>query len=513
MSADLLLAEPSISKRQWLLAATAGALTPFCFAPFNQGWLMPCLLAVLLWLQYGKSPAQAFKLGLVFGVPGFIGGLHWIYISTHVYSGAPLALSIFLIVLLALYLSLFGALASLIAAWFGRQPGNAPNLGYWLLSYVLAWPLLELLRNTILTGFPWFALGYTQTDTVLSGLAPFVGVFGLAIPVLLLAAIPVGFKQGRVFVVALLVLLLLLLGYAGQRLEWTQAQGDPMQVGIAQGNIEQDQKWLPEQLWPTVTRYRQLTETLLADADLIVWPEVAVPGVYREFHRSLFVPLAEQLKANQSELLAGIMRWDDASGQYANSVVHIGAGAPRFYDKQHLVPFAEYFPVPDFVRAWLQSLELPFTDLYTGDKYRSAFQVGEHKVAVSICFEDVFAEEVALAAAEASILVNVSNDAWFGDSIAAAQHEQIARMRSIETQRWMVRATPTGWSAFIDPAGEVVQRLPRAELATAVQQLQPRIGNTPYMQYRNYWMLGLLVVLLVLLWLKRRQQRLRAFNV
>ncbi len=471
---------------------------------------MPCLLAVLLWLQYGKAPLPAFKLGLLFAAPGFAGGLYWIYISTHIYSGAPAVLSVVLIAVLALYLSLFGATAAAAAAWVGRRSGSEPVFGLWLLAYLVLWPLLEWLRNVVLTGFPWFALGYSQTDSWLNGWAPLVGVFGLSIPVLLLAAMPVAIQQARARWVAVPAILLLFSGYGLQSLQWTQASGDAIHVGIAQGNIEQDRKWLPEQQLPTVQRYEQLTEELLAEADLIVWPEVAVPGVYREFHHDLFVPLAERLTQHDAQLLAGVMRWDDLSAQYANTVAQIGGPGLAFYDKQHLVPFAEYFPVPNFVRAWLRSLELPFTDLYTGDSNRDPFQVGQHQVAVSICFEDVFAEEVALAAKDAGLLVNVSNDAWFGDSIAAAQHEQIARMRSIETQRWMVRATPTGWSAFINPAGKVQKRLPRGQVAAAVHAVQPRLGRTPYMFYRNHWMFGLLIVLLLLLGVKLRQQGLGA---
>ncbi|MDD9893774.1 MAG: apolipoprotein N-acyltransferase [Gammaproteobacteria bacterium] len=512
MRNDLLAAEPKLPKRQLLLAALVGAALPLAYAPFGYGWIMPIMLAVLMLLQYGKTPRQAFKLGVVFGTPGFIGGLYWIYISTHVYTGAPAPLSIFLIFLLSLYLSLYGAITGAVAAWFGNDgDSHPPVFGYWLVAYVVAWPLLELLRNFVLTGFPWFALGYTQTDSWLNGWAPITGVFGMAIPVLLLAAIPVAFRQGRLWTAAVPAIVLVASGYGLQQYTWTQADGEPLKVGIVQGNIEQDQKWVSTQRWPTVKLYRELTERLIPDADLIIWPEVAIPGAYREFQLTLFGPLAAQLDEHDADLLAGIMRWDDDTHQYANAVAQVKSTDPVFYDKQHLVPFAEYFPVPGFVRDWLRALELPFTDLYTGNENRMPFQVGEHRVAMSICFEDVFGEEVALLAKDASLLANVSNDAWFGRSIAAAQHEQIARMRALETQRWMVRATPTGFSAFINPQGSVVQRLPRGEVATSVAELQPRTGLTPYMLVRNYWMAGLLVVLLLLLVAKKRRQRSRAF--
>lgn len=512
MRKNLLAAEPSLSKRHLLLAAVSGAGLPFAYAPFNYAWLMPLMLAVLMFLQFGKRPSQAFLLGVVFGTPGFIGGLYWIYISTHVYTGAPAVLSIFLIGLLSLYLSLYGALTGAIAAWFGNDgDGHPPVFGYWLAAYVLAWPLLELLRNFVLTGFPWFALGYTQTDTWLNGLAPISGVFGMAIPVLLVAAIPVAFRHGRIWLAAVPAALLIGAGYAAQQQAWTKPAGEPLKIGIVQGNIEQNEKWLDSKRWPTVKLYRDLTEQLAPEADVILWPEVAIPGAYREFTNTLFRPLAATLAEHNTDLLAGVMRWDDESRQFANAVAQVTLAGPNFYDKQHLVPFAEYFPVPNFVRQWLQSLELPFTDLYTGNENRLPFQLTEHRIALSICFEDVFGEEVALLARDAAVLANVSNDAWFGRSIAAAQHEQIARMRALETQRWMVRATPTGFSSYINPQGQVVQRLPRGEVATAVAPVQPRIGLTPYMVIRNYWMAGLLVVLILLLLAKLRRQRARAF--
>lgn len=500
-----------VSKKSIGLVALVGAATPLAFAPFSYVWLMPLLLAVLMWQQYGRSPAGAFKLALAFGSTGFATGLYWIYISTHVYTGAPAALSVFLIALLALYLSLYGATAGALAAWLAKRAAAPTSFYVWLLAYVCAWPLLELLRNYVLTGFPWLALGYTQSDTWLNGWAPISGVFGLAVPLLLLAALPLALKQGKFLPIAALSVLFLALGYVGQQQAWTTSSGETLTVGIAQGNIEQDQKWLPENRWPTVRRYAELTETLLPKADLIVWPEVAIPGAYREFRLSLFRPLTQQLQDNNAHLLGGVMRWDDATQQYANAVVQLTPQGPQFYDKQHLVPFAEYFPVPSFVRAWLKALELPFTDLYTGDDNRKPFNVAGQIIATSICFEDVFAEEVALAAADANILVNVSNDAWFGRSIAAAQHEQIARMRSMETRRWMVRATPTGYSAFIDPFGRVAKRLPRGEIATAIAEVEPLQGQTPYMMVRNLWMAGLLLILLVLLGVKLNAQRQQAF--
>lgn len=481
----------ALLKSPYWLAVLAGALQPFAFAPFAYWWLLPLSLALLMWLQFGRPAKQAFLLGVTCGTTGFIGGLYWIYISTHVYSAAPALLSLFLVLLLSSYLSLYGALAAALASWLGRG-----RFLPWLLSYVLAWPLLEWLRGQVFDGFPWLSLGYSQTDTWLSGWAPYTGVFAMAIPVLLLAALPLAVKQGRALLVGALLLLCYASGYWGQTVQWTEASGEPIRVALVQGNIEQADKWRPEYRWSTAETYFELTEQVLAEADLIVWPEVAVPGAYRTFYPMLFEPLQALLAEQQVDLLAGVMRWNDATEQYANSVVQLNGGEPTYYDKQHLVPFAEFFPVPNFIRGWLADLELPYSDLYTGKDNFRVFDVDGHKVAASICFEDAFGNEIAELAAEAGLLVSVSNDAWFGRSIAAPQHEQIARMRALEMQRWIVRSTPTGYSAFISPEGKLVQRLARYQKATAVAELQPRLGITPYMQLGNRYLWLFLLPLL-----------------
>jgi len=493
---------PAIFKSPYSLAALAGAITPLAFAPFSYWVLLPLSLALLMWLQFGRSPKQAFLLGTVFGTAGFLGGIHWVYISTHIYSGAPQLLALLLVVLLASYLSLYGAGVAALAAYLG---GN--RFWPWLLAYVSAWPLAELLRNQVFNGFTWLSLGYSHTDTWLSGLAPYLGVFGLIVPILLMAALPLAWRERQLKPLLAAVLACWGLGWAGQQPSWTQASGAPLKVGLVQANVEQADKWVEANRWPTARSYYRLTEQVISEADLVIWPEVAVPGAYRTFYTGLFKPLQRRFAEEGNDLLAGVMRWDDEREQYANSVVQLNSQladglAPRYYDKLHLVPFAEFFPVPDFVRGWLKDLELPYSDLYTDpDNYRP-FQVGQHQVAVAICFEDVFGDEIAALATDAGLLVSVSNDAWFGRSIAAAQHEQIARMRAIELQRWLVRSTPTGYSAFINPAGKVVQQLPRFEAATAVAELQPRVGLTPYMMIRNHY---LWLFMLPLLWLAWRR--------
>ena len=497
----------AVLRSPYSLAAVAGAVTPLAFAPFSYWVLLPLALAVLMWLQFGRSPKQAFLLGVAFGTTGFLGGIHWVYISTHIYSGAPQLLALFLALLLALYLSLYGAGVAALAAYLGRG-----RFWPWLLAYLSAWPLAELLRNQVFNGFTWLSLGYSQTDTWLSGLAPYLGVFGLIVPVLLMAALPLAWREGRAGSIALVLLLFFAAGYLGLQVRWTEASGEPIKVGLVQANIDQAEKWVEAQRWPTARKYYRLTEQIIEEADLVVWPEVAVPGVYRTFWSGLFKPLQQRLLEENTDLLAGVMRWDDEREQYANSVVQLNGEledvlAPRYYDKLHLVPFAEFFPVPDFVRAWLKDLELPYSDLYTNPDNYKPFQVKGHQVAVSICFEDVFGDEIAGLAADAGLLVSVSNDAWFGRSIAAAQHEQIARMRAIEMQRWMVRSTPTGYSAFINPNGKIVQQLPRFEAGTAVAELQPRTGLTPYMIVRNHYLWVFLLPLLWLLWRRHRLPR------
>lgn len=457
-----------------LAAAALGALAVLAFAPFAWAWSLPLVLAALLALAAPCPPRRAAALGYAFGCGLFGAGTWWVYISMHGFGGAPWPLALGLTLALTALLAAFPAAAlgltqTLVPA--SRRRAVLPRV----LAFAGSWVLLEWTRGWFASGFPWLALGYAATPTMLSGYGPIVGVFGASLVWALLGGCLWGLARRRWWL-AFPMLALVGLGGGLQAVAWTQPTTEPMRVALLQGNVGQGQKWDPAQVLPTLQRYRELNRRAGA-ADLIVWPEVAVPVPYERL-QGYFAQLQAEHRPGQT-LLIGVLRPAPAGGYY-NSVLALDGGPHRFYDKVHLVPFGEYFPVPDFVRTQLALLDLPYTDMAFGTRAQPPLAVNGQAVAMSICYEDLFGDELAEAAGAATLLVNVSNDAWFGDSIAPHQHLQIAQTRALEFGKPLLRATNTGITAVIDHRGRVRAHLPQFEVGTLADAVQPRRGATPY---------------------------------
>lgn len=457
-----------------LAAAALGALAVLAFAPFAWAWALPLVLAALLALVAGCRPRRAAALGYAFGCGLFGAGTWWVYISMHGFGGAPWPLALALTVALTALLAAFPAVAlgltqTLVPA--SRRRSVLPRV----LAFAGSWVLLEWARSWFASGFPWLALGYAATPTVLAGYGPLVGVFGASLVWALLGGCLWGLTRGRWWL-AVPALALIGLGSGLQGVAWTQPAAESMRIALLQGNVDQGQKWDPTQVLPTLQRYRDLNRRAGA-ADLIVWPEVALPVPYERLP-AYIAQLQAERRPDQT-LLIGVLRPAPAGGHH-NSVLALDGGPHRFYDKVHLVPFGEYFPVPGFVRTQLALLNLPYTDMARGARAQPPLALGDQAVAVSICYEDLFGDELAEAAGAATLLVNVSNDAWFGDSIAPHQHLQIAQTRALEFGKPMLRATNTGITAIIDHRGRVRTRLPQFEADLLAGLVQPRSGMTPY---------------------------------
>lgn len=495
------------NRSAYLLAAFAGAANVFAFDPFGVVFIPFLTVAILLRLLALATPARAAKIGFAYGAAWFAGGMYWLYISLHVFGEAPailaLLLMLALIAIMAGYYALFGWL---IARFAPRKP--------WLRLLVFApalWALLEWIRGWFMSGFPWFALGYSQTDTWLAGFAPVAGVFGVSLVVMAIAGgVVLQFRSGHANRVAGIVVIVVLVagGWLLEHVQWTQPSGESLSVALMQGNVRQDQKWLPESLLPTMQRYWSLTDEHSEDVDLVVWPEAAIPALYHQLDQGFFAQLEEEQLAPSQRLLTGTLVREPERRVYFNSAVVLGGEARRFYDKRHLVPFGEYFPVPDFVRRWLRLMNLPYSDFETGSD-GSALKISpDLSVAVMICYEAVFGEELITALPEAELLVNISNDGWFGRSIGPLQHFQISRMRAIETGRWLLRATNTGVTAIVDERGHVLERLPQFETSVLRGEVQPRSGATPYVQFGN-WLVATLAAVLLLVsgWLGYRMRK------
>ncbi len=480
-----------------------GVLTTLTFAPFGLYFLMPLLMMPVMTAWIITPPWAAAKLSFWYGAGLFLSGTYWLYISIHVFGQAPLWVAIFIMVGLVLIMAAYCAAAGWIISRLAQ--GKVKRL---LLIAPAAWVAIEWLRGWFLSGFPWLAVGYSQIDSSLAGWAPLLGIYGTsAVTVLsstaLLAAV---IDTGRMrWLYAGVVILPWVAGAALQTIQWTKASDKSLRTTIVQGGVSQDRKWSREEFKPTLNLYRN---ALLEhdDSDLVVWPEVAIPSTIDKVEYFL-TRLRDELQEKPKTLLFGILERDLQTENLYNSVVVLDGRHRQIYRKRHLVPFGEYFPVPDFVRQWMRLMSLPTSDMTAGDEKQPLLaSSGGVKLAVAICYEDAYGAEQLYALPEASVLINVSNDAWFGDSIAPHQHLEIARMRALEAGRYVVRATNNGVSAFIGPNGELLETAPQFLYATMTMDVIPYSGATPYVRTGNGPLISLLAAILAwFAWVSRRQ--------
>jgi apolipoprotein N-acyltransferase len=487
------------------VAFVSGAILSTAFAPVGLWPLAIVCPAILMALWQGTKPREAAWIGFWFTAGTFAAGTYWLYISIHVFGAAPLWIAFGLMFALVAIMAAYHALLGYAAArWF---PANGPLR--WMLALPSGWVLIEWLRGWFLSGFAWLSLGYSQTDTWLAQLAPVAGVYGVSAVLLFSAGALVtlvwGDKRARVIAAAVLVTPWLA-GFLLRNVEWTSPSGEPKPVAIVQGAISQDMKWLANNRDTTLRLYRDLNREALGAA-VIVWPEAAPPDlannlvdylrdIYRESHEK------------GSGVVLGVARADDTGQNYYNSVLGLG-DTVQWYDKHHLVPFGEFFPVPAFVRSWLRLMSLPYGDFARGAAYQPPLKVGGLNLSPSICYEDAYGSTQLRALREADVLVNVTNDAWFGRSTARHQHLQISRMRAIEAGRFMLRAANDGISAVIGPRGEIVARAAEFEPAVLKATITPRTGLPPYARVGNWLVVSLTALTLALSVLAARFSRKR----
>ena len=496
--ATFALARPRQGWLRALLALGAGAVLTLAFAPYGLWPLAAVCPAVLMWLWQGAPAREAAWLGLLFNAGTFGAGTYWLLLSLPL-GGAPLWLAVFLWLGLTGIMALYhAALGYAVARWL--PPGGALR---WLVALPAAWLLVEWWRGWFLSGFSWLSLGYSQTDSVLAGLAPVTGVYGLSAALLVSAGALAGLACGgwRTRLAAVLVLAApWATGAALLGRSWTAPSGAPASVAVVQGAIPQDEKWQETNRDTTLNLYQSLTEQALGTA-LIVWPESApadtandlVPYLTRLYHEA---------HARGSALVIGILRAEGGVPEsdpvrYFNSVLALD-GAVTWYDKHHLVPFAEFFPVPPFIRSWMRLASLPYSDFTPGAAYQPPLPAAHLKLAATVCYEDAYGSSMLepLRRGGADALVNVTNDAWFGHSSARHQHFQIARMRALEEGRYLIRAANDGISAIIGPHGEVVARAAEFRPVTLISRVTPLTGLTPYARVGNWPVLILATLLL-----------------
>jgi apolipoprotein N-acyltransferase len=440
------------------------------------------------------APGRCAWLGYWFGLGLYLAGASWVYVSLHQFGGMPVAIAGIATAGYCAFLALFPAAAGWLQA---RVPASPAARACLLIP--AAWVLFEWMLSWILTGFPWLALGYAAPGWPLAGYGPLGGVYAISFVAVSIAGMLWLIAQRRPYFL-IPVVVLVGTGEGLRHVRWTEPVGEPVTAALLQGNIEQEMKFRPERAPRILETYARLAEE--SRARLIVFPETALPAFLDRIDPAYLARLEAAAKRNQGDLLLGVPirgKGEYAVGEYFNSVVSLGSSPRQAYHKVHLVPFGEFIP-PGF--GWvLRWLSIPLSDFSRGAPEQPPLAVAGQRVAVNVCYEDAFGAEIARALPEATLLVNVSNVAWFGDSIAPAQHLGIARLRAIETGRMHLTATNTGITAAIDRDGRVLARVPQFTEARLEVRAQGYSGATPYVRLRDWpivlFSLGILVIAII----------------
>jgi apolipoprotein N-acyltransferase len=518
----------TLPRWHYLVALVAGAANTLSFAPTpHGGWLQLAIFVFLFaWLTRTTGWKSAALTGGAFGFGNFVTGVWWLYVSMHFYGGMAAPLAGAALVLFSLYLALYPALAAGVWSFCAGHASNGklgdpPFSPTWhgAFAFASAWAIGEWLRGTVFTGFPWLATGYAQVDGPLSGFAPVAGVYGVGWMVALVAALivqaltqarePVASEgrrnSGRVLragAPAAIAGTLLVSGMLLSLVQWTVPSNAPLTVRLLQGNVKQDMKFEEAGVMAAINEFQQMITA--RPADLIITPETAIPVLAQQIPQSFAVAIREFADSTGSSILfgavGGTITPEGHVVDYTNSLFGVTPGSRGVYryDKHHLVPFGEF--VPWGFRWFVNLMNIPLGDFARGGPVQKTFLVHNQPIAVDICYEDIFGEEIARTIRQsdtpAGVLVNTTNLAWFGDTIALDQHLQIARMRSLETGRPMLRATNTGTTAAIDAQGNVIGRLAPFTTGSLDVTVQGTSGNTPYLVSGNNTVLAVSLLLL-----------------
>jgi len=453
-------------------------------------------LALFAWRLRTARPGRAALLGLAFGFGWLVAATWWLFISMHRFGGLPAPLAGAAVAALALTLGLYLAAAmALFARWrSGRLAADVP-------LFAACWLAAELARGALFTGFPWAATGYGQVDAPLAALAPWVGVYGIGAAVAALAALPALATTTRVRAGAVVAAAIVVAAAPLAERDFTTSAGS-LGVTLIQTNVAQDEKFAPERL-PDALAWLEAT-LHAARGPLVVAPETAIPLLPDQLGDLAWARIVAPFRAGGRAALVGLPLGGYEQG-YTNSVAGLAPGtASGFYryDKHHLVPFGEF--IPTGFRWFTEMMNIPLGDFARGPAVPPSFAALGQRIGPNICYEDLFGEELARrfgnAAAAPTMLVNLSNIGWFGDTIAINQHLHISRLRSLELQRPMLRATNTGATAAIDHRGRVTAELPRFKLGTLDAVVEGREGVTPFARWAaafGLWPLSMLAALVI----------------
>ena len=482
--------------RRYFLAMISGVIFPLSFSPFNFDLVIFISLFLFLKSLVGADLKTAFFVGWIFGIAVFGVGVGWIQISVHQF-GIPywafsFALTFFFVALMALYYAILGQCISLISV---KSP-------IYIITVPCFWFLGEYIRSNFLTGFPWLLVGYTQVDGPLKGFIPLIGSIGCSGLVVLITAIFFWSSKRFRFRWPASVFICVVVFFSSSLLrdvDWTETHNKSLQVALIQGAISQQIKWEASHLEDSIQRYLDLTQDYW-DKDLIVWPETALP-IFPESVPDITEMLSKKGLETSTVLLIGVPTRDLSRKKYFNSILQLGVSSDS-YSKRKLVPYGEYFPGKKYFSFFHKYFLIPMSDLSSGDLLKNSLSIKGREVGVLICYEVAFTDIAFSSLPKAHFLVNVSNDAWFGNSIAPFQHLQIARVRALESGRPILRATNDGLTALIDHQGGFIAIGPQFNPAVVSGTIFGRSGLTPYLEYGDYPVLYFSISLICLLLFK-----------
>jgi apolipoprotein N-acyltransferase len=495
-------------KLDWLIAFLAGIALVFAFAPVHFYWLLFISPAIFYFLLIKHPAKPASLIGFFYGL-GFFGvGISWVFVAIYVFGGTPAWLAVLITLLFSIVLACFFAVLAFILQRFFPQNNLSKSLGV----YPALWALLEVLRSWIFTGFPWLILGHAVPDTAFAGFAPIFGPYGtsfiivFASSLFLLAAVPFlgkaklinGWQVTNVawFGLAIFFALALLL----KLIPWTHPLNKPLSVSLVQGNIQQSLRWDPQEVENILSTYQALTEGHY-QSDLIVWPEAAIPLTPTEA-KPLFDKIETNLAATHSALITGIPM--PAGVSYYNAVMALG-DARGMYMKRHLVPFGEYVPLENYLRGLIQFFNLPMSAMMAGNMNQALITVHGLPLGVYICYEIAYDAVVRADLPEAKLLVTVSDDAWFGDSLAPAQHLQISQFQALATGRPLLAVGNNGITAIITYQGRLQSIIPQFMPGVLTGMVSAYEGTTPWVLLGDTPWIILMLLVLIIFYLKNEK--------
>jgi len=499
----------SLLKKEYWLCFVAGLSLVLAYAPFSQWYLALGVPAFAFYTVQQQTPKKAAKLIGVFAFGWFASGISWVHVSIDQFGGLPLVVSLSIMLLLCVYLAFFPALAAYLTAYFSTKQ----QLNLWLLPSF--WLICEYLRSVVLTGFPWLSLGYSQIDSPLANFAPLIGEVGITALIifinicLVMIFNAVKFNNNKNIAFPIILVFSIFIGsYSLANVSWVQLTGKTTKVALVQGNIAQSIKWSPEQEWPTMLKYLDLSRVNF-DADIIIWPESAIPAMEPAVQDYLATVNRSAL-LNNSAIITGIINYNFESKEYFNSLIVLGKkqsddeqgyyyNHSNRYSKNHLLPIGEFVPFQEWLRPLAPFFNLPMSSFTRGDYVQKNLIANNLHLLPLLCFEIAFPHQLAAnLTKQTDLLLTVSNDAWFGGSHGPHQHMEIARMRALEFGKPLLRSTNNGITAVVDHKGSFIARIPQFEELVLKVEVPLVEGKTPYSQWPRLLLLLMIFVPIII---------------